>query len=309
MVLNISIDSGKHTTKCYLKDKEGNAIRDFFPTKMSPTEEIVPSSANSYIVSMGDSKERFVLGASATDYDYSTNKAIDLHRYAIYTMIHKYALNNQIVNLTIGCPLSIFHNVEKREKYKNFIMQNKVISFTVDGETKQFTLDKVKVVPEGSGYLLKNSDVYLNRLVGIVDIGGLNLNGCVYNKLVPDKNTYFTENQGSHILRNDLRIALNEEFGAELEDFLMEQVLEDGYLKKYPKESKEFIDKFMKDFLEIKIKNSMKKKGWSIDFMDIVFVGGGSLLLQKYIKEVFPSAKISENAQWENVEGAYILLA
>lgn len=308
MILKISIDSGKHTTKSFFKDSEGNIVKDAIPTKMSSTDELLPTSPNSYIVSMGGSNERYVLGASGIDYDYSTNKAIDLHRFAIYTLIHKYALNNQIVHLTIGCPLSIFHNVEAREKYRNFIYGEKTISFTVNGETKQFILENVKVVPEGSGFLLKNSNIYQNRIVGIVDIGGLNLNGCIYNKLVPDKSTYFTENKGSHILRNDLRIALNEEYGAELGDNIMEQVLADGYLKKFPEKSKAFIDNFYRAFLEVNIKNSMKKKGWATDYMDIVFVGGGSLLLKEHIKAVFPNAIIAENAQWENVEGAYILL-
>lgn len=308
MLLKISIDSGKHSTKCFLKDKEGNDIRDMFPTKINETEEIVASALNSYVVSMGDSNERFMLGTAGEDFDYSTNKAINLHKYAIYTMIHKYALNNQRVELVVGCPLSIFHNVDTREKYAEFIMGGKNIKFTVNGETKHFVIEKIKVVPEGSGFLLKNSDVYENRLVGIVDIGGLNLNGCVYDKLVPDKTTYFTENKGSHILTNDLKTSLNEEYGAELPDFIMPKVLEDGYLQKNPDESKKFIKNFYKGFIQSKIKNSMKKKGWVTDYMDIVFVGGGSSLLNDYIRNEYPEATIADDAQWENVEGAYVLL-
>ena len=86
----------------------------------------------------------------------------------------------------------------------------------------------------------------------------------------------------------------------------MEYIIKDGFIKSNKEESK----KIIKDFLQKHINNIIgeaKRKGWDINNIDFIFVGGGSKLLEGEIKNVIPDAEISDTAEWDNVEGFNII--
>ena len=53
-------------------------------------------------------------------------------------------------------------------------------------------------------------------MVGVVDIGGLNINCCVYNKGVPVLSSLFTDDLGSNVLVSGLRKELSMKYGEDL---------------------------------------------------------------------------------------------
>ena len=86
----------------------------------------------------------------------------------------------------------------------------------------------------------------------------------------------------------------------------MEMVIKDGFIKSHKMESAEIISDFFSKHLK-NIITECERKGWDLKNIDIIFIGGGSKLLEKEIKLALPEAQISNTAQLDNVEGFYII--
>ena len=304
----IAVDSGKYATKAYTKDGD-KVNKIMFRTKMDKTDEEYTSLIDTYVVSFNGDSQRYMLGNGAEGVDYDKSKAKDIHRFAIYTAIARLANNGDNINLTVGCPLNVFNNVEERKAYQQFIMgsDNGKISMIINGDEFEFTLEKVNVCPESSGFIWGRMEEYSRKLIGVIDIGGLNTNACIYEKLAPVKSTAFTNNMGANILRNELKLALNQKFiDCNLQDWQMEDIIENGFIKSKPQESRAFISSFLANHIQ-NVLNDCKRKGWDLNNIDVIFVGGGSKLFKREILALLPSAEISKTAEWDNVEGFYVM--
>ena len=301
MLKIISVDSGKYDTKACLKLKDGKVEKIRFRTKMDDTLEEKASDARSCVLEYNGRK--VIIGEEAETADYTKSKAKDIHKLSTYAAIAQLVSDGDEVGLIIGCPLSIYMNVEERKAYKEFMIDEGSATVVLNGRTKSFTIKNVIVCPEGSGIIYKNPNKYKDSLVGIVDIGGLNSNNCVYDRLTPIKSSSFTTNLGANIMRNELRQALNSAFPeVNLQEWQIEDIIRKGYIKSRREESSEIIS----DFLQKHVNNILQecvKKGWDIDNIDLTFVGGGSKLFEKEIKKIVSDAVISENAEWDNAEG------
>lgn len=301
----VSVDSGKYATKGVMKIEDGKNKTIIFRTKMDPTKEEKSSDKKSFVVEYKG--ERYLIGESAETVDYEKSKAKKIHKIATYAAIGYLVDDGDEVVLTIGCPIAIFYNVDERNQYKKFMHDESEISIYINGVTKKFTIRKVIICPESSGIIYKNPNKYKDKLVGIIDIGGLNTNCCVYDRLAPVRSTHFTTNLGANILRNELKQYLNSVFpDANLQDWQMEHIIKNGYIKSHKEESK----KVIAEFLQMHVNNIIeeaKKKNWDIKNIDLIFVGGGSKLLEREIKNVIPDAEVSETAEWDNAEGFNII--
>lgn len=299
----VAVDSGKYATKACLFSMNDEKIKDkiVFRTKMDETDEESTYSKNSYVLEFNG--EKYLIGDEAETVNFETSKAKDIHKLSTYAAIGQLIDDGEVIGLAIGCPLSTYNNKNERTQYKNFMFESGKISITINGIKKTFTIDKVFVFAESSGYLYKNAMKYKDSTVGVIDIGGLNTNNCVYQNLIPIKSTSFPTNLGCNVLRNELKQELNSTFSdINLQDWQMEEILRNGYIKSKKEESSEIINIFLQKHVN-KILNECVKKGWDLKNMDLIFVGGGSKLLKDQIKKVIPDATISDTAEWDNVEG------
>lgn len=296
----VAIDSGKFFTKGISREANNLLKRITFRTKMDFTQERTTSGQDSFVVSYKEMN--VLLGKQAETVDFEKDKQKDIHKLAIYTAITQLVEKGDTINLAIGCPMDLFVNFEKREEFEKFILGEKEIEIQVNGEIFNFTIESVKIFPESSGIILKNWLTYRDKQVGVIDIGGLNINACVYDKGDYLASTIFTINKGSNILMNELKGKLNKLFNSNLQDWQMEMVIKDGFIKKDPEKSRKVIEEFLHEYVN-NIVSIAKQNNWDIDNMNIVFIGGGSLLLNKYIHAVLPDAEVSKNAIWDNVEG------
>lgn len=298
----IAIDPGKYATKGMTMNGEDRK-RIMFRTKMDDTSEEKAGDNKSCVVKYNG--DQVVIGESAETIDYDKSKTKKIHKLAAYTAIAKLSNNNEDITLVVGCPLSIFNNVEERESYKEYMKGEGLINISLDGVKRTFNIVDVIACPESSGIIFKSVNKYKDKLIAVIDIGGLNTNCCIYDELLPVRSTSFTTNLGANILRNDLKQHLNSVFPeANLQDFQMEHIIRDGFIKSNKEESKEVIKTFLQRHINSVI-DEAKRKGWDIRNIDFIFVGGGSKLLENEIKNVIPDAEISETAEWDNVEGFY----
>jgi plasmid segregation protein ParM len=83
----------------------------------------------------------------------------------------------------------------------------------------------------------------------------------------------------------------------------MPYIIKNGLNNKNKYKSIEVINEVMRDHVN-DIKKQVMKNKWDIDNIDIHFVGGGSIILEKYIGELFPHATITDNI-FDNVKGFY----
>lgn len=305
MVRNISIDAGKYATKVAIKRAEG-IQRLSFRTKVDETSanNNVFLSKDNYKVSYNG--KNYLVGDAAETVSFSTSKAENIHKVAAYTAIAYLVDNGDVVNIAVGCPMSVYLNAAACKDFKDFIFpEGETITITVNETTKSFVIGKVVVLPESSGVIFLDIVKFTGKTVAVIDIGGLNANCAVFKNLSPVLSAVFTTNLGSNVMMEELEKKLNAEFSVQIPKYLMDQIIKDGYIKKDPEASAKLIHDYKLEHVR-KIMNECRAKGWDFDTMNIIFVGGTSLGLKKEILEVFPyvdETNLTENATFTNAEG------
>lgn len=300
----IAVDTGKFATKAVTLRGDGSERFITFRTKSEETLR-TEAQGKSYIVEYKG--KRYLVGEQAEVSSAKLTKAEDIHRISTYTAIHQLANGDDTVVVAIGCPLSVFENPESKEAYKKYMFPDRQIEIKVNETTKKLTILSVIVFPESSGIIYLDRK-YESMSAGIIDIGGLNVNACVYNKTMPIISTLFTENLGSNVLAQNLKNALATKYGEDIPQWMMEDILREGYVvdnmssSGIREGSKEFIADFKKKHIESIIKKC-EANGWNLRLTRLVFTGGTSELLRNEILQVIPGAIICEEPEKVNVRG------
>lgn len=288
----ISVDAGKFSTKAITI----NGTQQQFTIRTKLDEDGLqfhPDKSTHLIEYQG---KRYLLGDGAITSDYDTSKARLAHKLATYLSCATLA-NEREVELVVGCPLSVFSNPEEREKYVEFFGPGKTHAIKISDASRSVTLTSVKAYPESWGYVMANADDCLQRLVAVIDIGGLNTNGAVYDRMKPLKSSLFTISEGGNILQASLKRALCVQTGGNWQDYEIPYLIHDG-------RHKDIVDGVLHAHL-LKIRDECLKYNWHLEEMEIVFTGGGSIILEKHIKDIFPKAIMSKNPIWDNCMGFY----
>ena len=289
MTRNIAVDAGKYDTKAVLQDPDGSQKKALFRTKASlALDGFIARPDETHYVCFDGAEYKVGSEADDSSVDYNTSKMTELHRIATYTAISCLIEDGDEINLCIGCPISIYSNKEARIRYRDYIAKSgQEVTIAVDGTEKTFSFRKVMVCAEGSGVLYLNIEEFKDSVIGIIDIGGLNINCSIYEKLRVVPKLSFTDELGSNRLMQDIRNRLESEFAtAGLEDYLLNSLKEKGYLPgKYRERSAEIFTKMKEQQVE-RILASCEKAGWKLDFIRLVFVGGSSIFLQNEIRSV-----------------------
>lgn len=303
----IAVDAGKSSCKSVTKI-QGKIERNQFRTKVQEVENLgIDIPPNTFKVEFNS--KVYLVGEAVSEekvkYDIS-KKSIE-HLISIYLSVAKFVEKTGIntVSLAIGTPLNIYKNKLLKEEYGQYIQGNGMISIKVDGRLIYFKISRVFCLPEGTGPIYSDINKYKNGKTTIVDIGGLNVNYCVFNDLIPQYEQMIINNLGSNILRSKISEKLSSEYGVYISDSDIERIIKDGYLYvngEIQVKSKNLIQNLMKNHIQ-DIVNYGKSRGLTLFNANgaVVFSGGGSLLLKHIIKELYPSAIIIDDAQFSNV--------
>lgn len=301
----VAIDSGKYATKAVTLKPDRTERLLVFRTKMEETNR-ASAQGTSFLVEYEGKK--YILGEQAEVGSSKSSKAELIHKVAVYTALARLVESGDEVVAAVGCPLQVFENAETKEQYKKYLFPKGQIDIKVNGTTKHFIVKNVLVLAESSGIIYLEEARYADRMVGVVDIGGLNINCCVYNKGVPVLSSLFTDDLGSNVLVSGLRKELSMKYGEDLPLFQMEEILIGGFLRDNMSPtgefegSRELIQTYKREHVE-KIIRQLQENGWNLRTMELVFVGGASELLRKEITKRFPAAKLYEDAALLNVRG------
>ena len=330
----IAVDCGKYNTK--LDALSGNNERmTAFRTRFSEgTFDDDMVGRGSYVVQIDGGPVYKIGYKGRTGPDMEDTKKTDIHRICTMAGIAIGLGDGEHadVHAAIGMPVSKIDIVKERQEYKDFILGESGTQHTVEymGDDLVhhkcvFTLTVRNVYPEGIGVVFEHSRRCSGQ-VGVIDIGNLNVNALYVNNGIPEDEMCFTDKGGGNEIMNSLANELTRLLGSTVTPNIVAQTLliptkeghtyEERHLytaggknKALEDRSRQIINSALKDHVE-EIKAKCKSIGkWPLDFMNIVFVGGTSALLQKELRECFgENCFIPDDPAFENARGFLKLL-
>ncbi|MEG0774389.1 ParM/StbA family protein [Clostridium sp.] len=306
----IAVDTGKHSTKALIN--LGQRIEKVvFRTKVQEVHNLgVDITPNSYLVDFNG--KSYLIGnmVSESQSDYSISKSSITHQLSIYVAIAKlidkadvmkFGLPN--VHLAINLPINIYKNNTLKIQYQNMIQKDKeVITLKINGIIYCFRITNIVLMPEAVGSTYYRPTEFRDTKATVIDIGSLNTTFCTYKNLIPELESMVVANSGISILRAKLAETLKSKYGIHIDDNDTEEILKDGCLYingNRVHESIEIINELINNHV-LEIFNFAKSRNITFNNSKLVFVGGGSILLQDYILTHYPSAIIEENSQLSN---------
>ena len=317
----ISVDCGKADTKSVVMVNSDNSFsRRSFPTRVTELsnrggiESLGGTGETGFIVEY-DGRIYAVGDIATSDESYTSNQNSknDLtHKIATLTAIARVVNNDDYVKAVIGCPIELYSNDENREKYLNFILPSGRIDISVNGTPKHFCIVKKAVRPESTGIIFVKPDIFDEKLVGIIDIGGLNVNAAMVDDLNLVSGSCFTEKLGRRSIENDIRKYVNDTYessfsSTEINAFIRQGYITDNRDPEKEEESRLIINEVFNDHL-VRIVNACVNHGWNLNNINLVFIGGGSSLLADKINLAFPKAILADNTVFSNADGFLVSL-
>lgn len=200
------------------------------------------------------------------------------------------------IYLVLGSPITMFENPQHKADFKNFIMgeDEGLISFKVNQKQYLINIQDVLILPESSGVVYTQPELFKNKIVGVIDWGGLQINCMIYDNGKPIKSTGFTRQLGSYTLEADLVNKLNG-LGRNYQEYELHYVI-----ARPDFEERHIVETVINTQLS-KIFSECEKNNWNINKIDLVFTGGTSLRFEHILRE--KNYTVSENALNDNIDG------
>lgn len=303
----IAVDAGKFAVKACEYQKEEDKVVDFtFQTKMSDGDFRDDAlEKNTYLAEVNGVTYKIGNGARGTGADLETSKATDIHRICTMFAISHFCSADEIdtVNIAVGLPCKEWAVVAKREDFREYMFAEKDITITIkessseEPVTKHFVINRTFVFPESIGALFQDDSpkIHPSTYVGVLDIGNLNLNASVWlgGELIQDDT--ITDELGGSTIVQGLSQELSATFSRCSEGLVAQLIAkkpENRYLtpankdKEVMENSKLLIDKYLLEHAK-KIKRCCDGRKWSLDYMKLIAIGGGSTILKTELMEVF----------------------
>lgn len=264
---NICINNGYFATKVKTSSKEF-----MFESK-------VTKALDKYDANLVLDGAMYKVGSGNNDLEL--DKTISFTQKACISYAINQSTRDDEVRVMSALPINAYSNVTAREQYKEWLL----------------SLDHVKeceVYPEGAAATLSDLSWYKNKLVCLIDIGGLTANCMIFDggNLVPG--TAFSCQLGVIILENRLRMALQQTDLVNIPDYQI----------KYLVDKPQCMNTIREYFKELK--QELKKMNYPTD-IQYRFTGGGAVKYSVLFKGNFRNSYLSQDAVWENVRGLYLL--
>lgn len=309
----IAIDTGKHTTKVVAETKGNTTKRISLVTAMKENVTMTQDPTNHIIEYKGT---KYLVGSQAKTFmEVDNSKDTELHKICVITTLAVACDDGDKTDVTIGFPLDRFYHKEERIEYKNNMLPLGKHKVTIDGNKKTFEIVRAAVRPEGYGAVHYKQDLFRDRTVNVVDIGGLNVNASTYKNGILQEGNITTLQKGGIMLYTDSLAALktiaNEKMLKAL-DPLSPEAIEDDVIRGYH-ELIEGSEEKLRDVRTVFVNdifNELMKKKFDMT-KKIFFMGGTSLILKKELTEkfgddicIFGAGNIKD-MQFINAEGFY----
>ena len=317
----IAVDSGKSATKVAVFSPETKETRKFsFYTRMSEGFFEDDAIESATFIAQVEGKTYKIGKGARLQANLETSKIADIHKVCTLSAIAMCVDADSVdtVHVAIGIPVKEFDNVQRRNEYRNFILPDGEVEVVMKSKNDEeprkirFKIATKMVCPESSGILYLNPAKFKNAITAVLDIGNLNVNGTYWSGFDYDSEYSLTGELGASILIQNLAQELSARF-SRCDEKLVGNILRKpaGERKLVPtkpnpeleKESAQVIKQCLLEHVQ-QIRRLCDGKHWSLDYMEVVFVGGTSKILRDEIYEVFgKEVYIADDPEYANVVG------
>lgn len=301
MLYNVGLDLGNN----FVKVVSGNTNYSFPAMVKTGFDEF--SEAERYHIVYDDVDYSVGIG----NYNLLRTKYFSLpYKILFLTALAKITKGNTKTNdynVVISLPVDEFKNKELRKKIKETVLSWGTEQITVDGVTRNINIQNFAVFCEGS-IISIDLDTFKEKDVIIVDIGGYTWDFIGFKNL--KKQNSSTENKGIITLKDNLYQNFKNKYFTSLgeeekEEFFKSVILGTTYMLN----GKEIDLKEYRALVENYIIDIFNKINRTFDMnnKEILFIGGGSLELKKYIEkyEKIYNVTILKNADMLNAFSNY----
>ena len=284
----ITIDLGNANYKALV---EGKKILD-----SSNVQEVAEGTFGAFEI---DNKH-YLFGEVAKS-KRNTNKICPTKRALMGRALFPLVEDKEKIKIVTLLPLSLYVNQENKSKYSE-LLKGKYTVTNPNGVKKSFTVSSVEVRAE-SFSSLATEPALLKEPIYLIDLGGVDVSGCFVHR-TPDIGKSFTQEKGMNIFHSELGKVLTSKLLETYSDKDAELVF--NKYDNLSEDLKSIIDDFAKTFIRENIYVPLKEIGYRELIHKLVFTGGGSKALERYLVED-NNVSVLKNALWSKVEGADIL--
>lgn len=299
----IGVDAGKYATKAaeYNTDKDG-IHKDLFETKTAPGDFRDDAIEHGTCVAEIDGVVyKIGHGARGDGTVLETSKQTETHRLCTLLACADFCSDDETddVYLATGLPAKEWAVVAKREEYKAFYprenIEIRIKKPFFDGiHEKHFNIKQIFVFPESIGATLMDDSPEISEtsLNGVIDIGNLNVNATLWQGTELIQDDSITDELGAATIISGLAQELSANFSRVSERMVASILTKQPDYRYLPgdndirEQSKKFIHDYLLAHTE-KIKRCCDARKWSLDFMNLIAIGGTSLILRNELEEVF----------------------
>lgn len=184
------------------------------------------------------------------------------------------------IDLAVGLPPQ--HYGVLKEKFANYFKRNGMISFNYNLNQYYITINRVMVFPQSYSAVVPKSEMILKQSrVFIVDIGGYTTDILLLHNGKPDLSFCKSLDNGIITMNNELINKVNVLYDMRIDDELITEVLS-GQETTLPEEVVHEIEAAADNHTKM-ILGKFKEMGIDLRVIKTVFVGGGSILLKRFI--------------------------
>ena len=319
----VSVDTGKSITKyTWMMRSKNHQNHGFDSFKTNVLETCNCDIAESGRLVKFEGHDYMVGGNEEYFLDNDNMKLSKKHGLCIYTAIAESLMNLNIdldqiylIDLSINVPLTDFKNKEVKQKYENKYL-SKYITLRMNGQFINFKINKVRCVYEGQGAIIRNTHTTKGYYY-VLDIGGKNDTHILFENFKPVMNKNSMTNNGVLECLQSVASDLSTTHQFEIKD--VERILL-KLLEEFKKENKgegnkfhyppiptfkEIFEKHARDLVK-RIRNQVQKFKLNPHFVTLIFSGGGSVILEDFLKDEFNEFEFifAADARFDNCKGA-----
>jgi len=243
--------------------------------------------------SVGEGAERYTVDLNKTN--NNLHRLLTITGLGLITPIETYKYK-----IVANYPLNLY-NKKNKKIFENYLKTNDdYIKFKINGRQKIICIEDCLVFPQTLPVLYVNDTK--SDVIGILDVGGLTVQGVICKNKNIIYSTIFTESKGMLVLQQKIKKELNSKYNTNIQDYQIEDVIKSGLLRD-KLGSQKLINEICYQHTE-EIIRLIKLVGWNED-LPILLTGGGSLILYDYFKKFIPDVTLSNDPLYDNVKGLW----
>lgn len=285
-----AVNSGFYNTKIKIGD-----VLTVYPTRVQENLDAVENSLEIDGV-------LYEIGRGRKDLENSKDLSL-VHRLCTIYAIASLVEDTSKIHLVVALPINLYMDHTFREKYKQSFVKNPDYDVICNGVPVKFSIDKITVYMEGASAVLSNPTFFTNNLVGLIDIGGYNINCAIFDNQQILMDTKCCLDYGMYKCEREIMDELSNTGNGYVKDYEIRYIFDSK-----EEDISSIVHSVLANHLSY-LKQQLVSKGWNLKggTLQLFATGGGSVTASSFIKEYFPGIVVSKTALYDNVLGLHII--